>query len=60
MDVLFNLFWSLMLHSLPQCATEDSQNCVWNAHTQGNHQGNTVGSFQIENKTVYFEIYDRS
>lgn len=24
---------------LPKCKEEDSDNCIWNAHTRGNHEG---------------------
>lgn len=37
--------------SIPECATEDSTNCFWNANVQGNGTGN---SFIDVNGTAYY------
>lgn len=37
--------------SIPECATEDSTNCFWNANVQGNGTGN---SFLDVNGTAYY------
>ena len=37
--------------SIPECATEDSTNCYWNAATMGNGTGN---SFIDINGTAYY------
>jgi hypothetical protein len=36
---------------LPKCKTEDSDNCIWNAHTSGNGEGN---SFIAYHGYVYY------
>lgn len=36
---------------VPECATEDSSNCYWDANFQGNGQGN---SFIDINGTAYY------
>lgn len=38
--------------SIPECATEDSTNCFWDATIKGNGQGN---SFIDVNGTAYYE-----
>lgn len=47
---------ALMLHMLfavtmPACPTEDSNNCYWSAHVQGNGQGR---SFAVVAGHVYY------
>lgn len=37
--------------SVPECATEDSDNCIWNAETQGNGKGQ---SFIVINGVVTY------
>lgn len=33
--------FSILFATMPACAQEDSVNCAWNAHTQGNGKGHS-------------------
>ena len=41
---------------LPACEFEDSENCVWNAETSGNGEGNSF--VDIDGTVVYFDYTD--
>lgn len=46
---MYAFILALLTAILPPCATEDANNCSWNASTQGNGQGS---SFVVLNGTV--------
>jgi len=37
-----NILWAILFAALPPCQFEDSHNCAWDAHTQGNSQGTSL------------------
>lgn len=41
-----------ILPDLPACPTEDSDNCIWHANTQGNGEGQSF--YTILGETTYF------
>jgi len=47
--LMFALGTAYLLATLPQCATEDSTMCYWNAQTQGNGQGNSLINLSLTN-----------
>jgi hypothetical protein len=49
------LLFALLLYTLPQCATEDSTDCVWDAATQGNGKG--VSFLAVESFGFEFVVY---
>lgn len=44
-ESLFTAILSALLTFAPQCASEDSTYCYWDASTQGNGQGSSLINF---------------
>jgi len=50
MAMIVNLLFTLLMAVLPPCQSEDSNNCAWDAQSQGNKVGTSfvnVGGFTI-------------
>ena len=42
---------AILIYFMPACASEDANNCYWDASTQGNGEGS---SFLVINDNVYY------